>query len=146
MQISQLDDTQQQRFSSQHGLHYPLADNRTMLVLSGIVTLDFQCPGWSNENTVIGWFEEPLSLEIALPAGFLKQGQSFVIEQAVPFLGLNAMDGTTNVGWGVKSLALASGQTLQASVQLQADLAVSRSGEVLRQLGYHLSLLGCITN
>lgn len=142
MHISQLDDSERQRFSCQHGLHFSLPGGQTMLVMSGVVNLDYQCPGWSNENAVIGWFEEPLQLDIALPEGFLAAGQAFVIEQAVPFLGLNAIHGTTNVGWGVNSFSIDAGQTVDRFLQLRADLAVTRSGEILRQVGYHISLLG----
>lgn len=146
MRISQLDPTQADRFGSQHSLHHPLPDGQTLLMLSGIVHLDYRCPGWSNENTVTGWYEETLSLTIALPPGFLAAGEVFRIEQAVPFLSLNGIDGTTNVGWSVKRFAISTGQSIEDSVQLEVDLAVTRSGENLRQVGYQISLLGRISS
>ena len=142
MQISQLDPTQTDRFGSTHALHYPLPDGRQVVLLSGMVNVDLQSPGWVNENAATGWFFDALTLDLALPAGLLNEGQSFNIDEAVPYLSLNAVSGFSNVGWGVNSFGVASNQAVSKFVQLQAELTVSRSGEILQRVAYHLTLIG----
>jgi hypothetical protein len=142
MQISQLDPTQADRFGSTHALHYPLGDGRQIVQLSGVVSVDLQSPGWVNENATTAFFFDELTLDLALPAGLLNEGQSFNIDEAVPYLSINAVSGFSNVGWGVNSFGVANHQVASKSVQLQAQLSVSRSGEILQRVAYHLTLIG----
>ncbi|MFO7628834.1 MAG: hypothetical protein R6W06_04825 [Prochlorococcaceae cyanobacterium] len=142
MQMNQLDPTQADQFSSVHAIHYGLSDGQQMVLLSGIVSVDLQSPGWVNENAVSGWFVETLSLSLALPAGLLADGQSFRMVKSVPFLSINAIAGFSNVGWAVNSFELAMQDAAVDSIQLNAELGVSRSGEILHRLGYHISLIG----
>jgi hypothetical protein len=146
MQINQLDPKQADKFSSTHAIHYGLSDGRLMVLLSGIVSVDLKSPGWTNENATPGWFIQNLSLSIALPAGMLRDGQSFRAIESVPFLSINAMAGFSNVGWAVNSFGLAMQDAAINSVQLKAELGVLSSGEILNRLGYHISLIGELVN
>ena len=142
MQINQLDPKQADQFSSSHATCYGLSDGRQMVLLSGIVNVDLKSPGWSNENTASRWFIQNLSLNIALPANLLGDGQSFRLLEAVPFLSINAMAGFSNVGWAVNSFHLAMEDAAVDSIQLKAELGVLSSGEILHRLGYHISVIG----
>ena len=142
MQINQLDPKQADQFSSAHATCYGLSDGRQMALLSGIVNVDLKSPGWSNENTASRWFIQNLSLNIALPANLLGDGQSFRLLEAVPFLSINAMAGFSNVGWAVNSFHLAMEDAAVDSIQLKAELGVLSSGEILHRLGYHISVIG----
>ena len=142
MQINQLDPKQADQFSSAHATCYGLSDGRQMVLLSGIVNVDLKSPGWSNENTASRWFIQNLSLNIALPANLLGDGQSFRLLEAVPFLSINAMAGFSNVGWAVNSFHLAMEDAAVDSIQLKAELGVLSSGEILHRLGYHISVIG----
>ena len=113
-----------------------------MVLLSGIVNVDLKSPGWSNENTASRWFIQNLSLNIALPANLLGDGQSFKLLEAVPFLSINAMAGFSNVGWAVNSFGLVMEDAAVDSIQLKAELGVLSSGEILHRLGYHISVIG----
>jgi hypothetical protein len=146
MQISQLDPKQADKFSSTHAIHYGLSDGRQMVLLSGIVSVDLKSPGWTNENATPGWFIQNLSLNIALPADMLRDGQSFRPIESVPFLSINAMAGFSNVGWAVNSFDLAMQDAAINSIQLKAELGVLSSGEILNRLGYHISLIGELVN
>ena len=77
MQISQLNPAQVNQFGSVHAIHHDLTESKQLVLLSGIVSVDLQSPGWANESTATGWFKEKLSLEFGLPAGLLKAGQHF---------------------------------------------------------------------
>ena len=142
MQINQLDPKQADQFSSAHATCYGLSDGRQMVLLSGIVNVDLKSPGWSNENAASRWFIQNLSLNIALPANLLGDGQSFRLLEAVPFLSVNAMAGFSNVGWAVNSFHLAMEDAAVDSIQLKAELGVLSSGEILHRLGYHISVIG----
>ncbi|MEI7665731.1 MAG: hypothetical protein WCI65_06765 [Synechococcaceae cyanobacterium ELA263] len=142
MQISQLDPKQASQFGSSHAIHYGLADGRHVVLLSGVVSVELQSPGWVNENAVTGWFSDQLSLDIALPTGLLGDGQSFRVIESVPYLSLNTVAGVTNVGWGVNSFAMATEAAAVNSVRLNAELSVSRTGEILHCAGYHITLIG----
>ena len=142
MQINQLDPKQADQFSSAHATCYGLSDGRQMVLLSGIVNVDLKSPGWSNENAASRWFIQNLSLNIALPANLLGDGQSFRLLEAVPFLSINAMAGFSNVGWAVNSFHLAMEDAAVDSIQLKAELGVLSSGEILHRLGYHISVIG----
>ena len=142
MQISQLDPTQADRFGSTHALHYPLGDGRHVVLLSGAGSVDLQSPGWVNENAAIGMLSDELNLDLALPAGLLNDGQSFSIDEAVPYLSINTISGFSNVSWGVNSFGVAMEPAASKSVQLHAELTVSRSGEILKRVAYHLTLIG----
>ncbi|MFT5340500.1 MAG: hypothetical protein ACI9IO_002257 [Cyanobium sp.] len=142
MQINQLDPKQADQFSSAHATCYGLSDGRQMVLLSGIVSVDLKSPGWSNENVASRWFIQNLSLNVALPANLLGGGQSFRLLEAVPFLGINAMAGFSNVGWAVNSFHLVMEEDAVDSIQLKAELGVLSSGEILHRLGYHISVIG----
>ena len=142
MQINQLDPKQADQFSSAHATCYGLSDGRQMVLLSGIVSVDLKSPGWSNENVASRWFIQNLSLNVALPANLLGGGQSFRLLEAVPFLGINAMAGFSNVGWAVNSFHLVMEDAAVDSIQLKAELGVLSSGETLHRLGYHISVIG----
>ena len=142
MQINQLDPKQADQFSSAHATCYGLSDGRQMVLLSGIVSVDLKSPGWSNENVASRWFIQNLSLNVALPANLLGGGQSFRLLEAVPFLGINAMAGFSNVGWAVNSFHLVKEDAAVDSIQLKAELGVLSSGEILHRLGYHISVIG----
>ena len=142
MQINQLDPKQADQFSSAHATCYGLSDGRQMVLLSGIVNVDLKSPGWSNENAASRWFIQNLSLNIALPANLLGDGQSFRLLEAVPFLSINAMAGFSNVGWAVNSFDLVMEDAAVDSIQLKAELGVLSSGEILHRLGYHISVIG----
>jgi hypothetical protein len=142
MQISQLDPTQADRFGSTHSLHYALSDGRQIVLLSGVVNVEMQSPGWMNENAGTNLFEDDLTLELALPADLLREAQSFRIIEAVPYLSLNAITGLTNVGWAVNGFQVAKPEAGVSAVQLDARVAVSRSGEILRSVAYHITLVG----
>ena len=142
MQINQLDPKQADQFSSAHATCYGLSDGRQMVLLSGIVNVDLKSPGWSNENAASRWFIQNLSLNIALPANLLGDGQSFRLLEAVPFLSINAMAGFSNVGWAVNSFGLVMEDAAVDSIQLKAELGVLSSGEILHRLGYHISVIG----
>ena len=62
--------------------------------------------------------------------------------QAVPYLSINAVARVNNVGWAVNSFALALDEAATQSVQLDAALAVSRSGEILHRVAYHVTVIG----
>ena len=142
MQINQLDPKQADQFSSAHATCYGLSDCRQMVLLSGIVSVDLKSPGWYNENVASRWFIQNLSLNVALPANLLGGGQSFRLIEAVPFLGINAMAGFSNVGWAVNSFHLVMEDAAVDSIQLKAELGVLSSGEILHRLGYHISVIG----
>ena len=142
MQINQLDPKQADQFSSAHATCYGLSDGRQMVLLSGIVNVDLKSPGWSNENAASRWFIQNLSLNIALPANLLGDGQSFRLLEAVPFLSINAMAGFSNVGWAVNSFGLVMEDAAVDSIQLKAELGVLSSGEILHRVGYHISVIG----
>lgn len=142
MQINQLDPKQADQFSSAHAIYHEISDGRQMALLSGIVSVDLKSPGWANENAASQWFLQNLSLNIALPANLLGEGQSFRMLEAVPFLGINAMAGFSNVGWAINSFSLTMEDAAVDSIQLKAELGVLSSGEILHRLGYHISLIG----
>ncbi len=142
MQISQLDPKQASQFASTHAIHYPLADGRHVVILSGVVSVELKSPGWVNENAVTGWFSDQLSLDLALPTSLLRDGQSFRVIESAPYLSLNAVAGVTNVGWGVNSFAMATEAAASSSVRLNAELSVSRTGEILHRVGYYITLIG----
>jgi len=142
MQISQLDPTHSDQFGSTHAIHHGLADGKQLVLLSGVVSVEMKSPGWVNEAMVTGWFKDKLHLDLALPAGLLRQGQSFRIDDAVPYLSLNAIGGASNVGWGVNSFAIAKDDAATQSVRLTAELVVSRSGEIIHRMAYHVTLIG----
>lgn len=142
MQISQLDPSQVSQFGSVHAIHYGLPDGRHLVLLSGLVSVDLRSPGWVNENALTGWFSESLSLDLALPASLLRDGQSFHVLDSAPYLSLNAVAGVTNVGWGINAFAIAEEAAIIKTVRLNAELSVSRTGEILHRVGYHITLIG----
>ena len=60
----------------------------------------------------------------------------------MPFLGINAIAGFSNVGWAVNSFGLEMQDAAINTIQLNAELGVLSSGEILNRLGYHISLIG----
>lgn len=144
MHLSQLDPQHADRFSSSHALVHELADGRRLLLLSGIVRVDLKAPGWTNEASVVSTYSDRVSLDLALPERFLAEGQRFRIDQAVPFVALSSLAGTTNVLWGINGFGVESEQPVQRSVRLNADLEVARSAEVIQGLSYSLSLSGTV--
>ena len=142
MQINQLDPKQADKFSSTYAIHYGLSDGRQMVLLSGIISVDLKSPGWTNESAAPGWFIQNLSLNIALPTSLLGDGQSFRMLESAPFLSINAIAGFSNVGWAVNSFGLVMQDAAINAIQLNAELGVLSSGEILNRLGYHVSLIG----
>jgi hypothetical protein len=142
MQISQLDPTQADRFGSTHTLHYALNDGRQIVLLSGVVNVEMQSPGWMNENAGTNLFEDDLTIELALPGDLVPNAQRFRIIEAVPYLSLNAITGFSNVGWGVTEFQVAKQEAGVRAVRLEARVAVSRSGEILSCVAYHITLIG----
>ncbi|MEB3331510.1 MAG: hypothetical protein VKI83_03325 [Synechococcaceae cyanobacterium] len=144
MQLSQLDPQHADRFRSSHALFYDLPDGRRLLLLSGVVRLDLKAPGWTNESAQVSTYSDRISLDLRLPEGFLAEGQRFRIDQAVPFVALSSLAGTTNVLWGVNGFDVDAGQPVLHSIRLNADLEVARSAEVIQGLSYSLSLSGSV--
>lgn len=142
MHLSQLDPGQADRFGSAHGLHYGLPDGRRVLMLSGVVQLDLRAPGWSSETAVVEPYRVGLIVDLLFPAGFKGEAQRFRIEQSLPYVGMSNLVGVANVLWGVNSFAVDAQQSGGQTVRLLADLEVARSSEVLRSIGYSLTMLG----
>lgn len=146
MRISQLDPNQAERFGSSHAIHHGLADGRQVVLLSGVVNVGLQSPGWVNENTEARSFTDNLSIDLALPSSLLQAGQHFQMLEAVPYLSINAITGVSNVAWGVNSFALVMQQTALESVRLNAELSVSRTSEILQSVAYHITLIGQVVS
>lgn len=142
MHLSQLDAQQAGRFRSVHSLFHDLADGRTVLMLSGLAEIALRAPGWSNEAADVPVFLQTIDLDIALPAGFLAEGQQFVIEQSLPQIALGSLQGVGNVCWGLRQFSIAGDAAISRSVRLQAELEVARSSETLKDLSYAITLLG----
>lgn len=142
MHLSQLDPQQSDRFSSSHSLWFDLPNGQKVLMLSGIVTVAFRAPGWSNEAAVVNSFHDNLLFDVLLPHGFLAGGQRFRIDQSLPYVGLSHLAGTTNVLWGVNRFAVAADQPGGQVIRLEADLEVARSAELIQQISYSLTLIG----
>lgn len=140
MHLSQSEHAE--RFQCGHALFHDLADGRTLLMLSGVVVLDLQAPGWSNEAVQTPPYQLTIALELLLPQGFLAEGQRFSVEQALPYAGLGSLSGSTNVLWGIRRFDVDSAQPLDGTVTLRVEAEVARSSEVLRTIGYTLTLLG----
>lgn len=142
MHLSQLDPQQAERFRSAHSLFYDLADGRTLLMLSGLVDIDLRAPGYSTETADAPPYRHDLQVDLQLPAGFLAEGQRFVIEQCLPSLGLGSLSGVANVFWGIQQVSLAADQPVTQIVKLNAAVEVARSGEMLKGISYAVTLLG----
>ena len=141
MQLNQLDTNDSARFNSVHSLHYNLADGQKVLTISGIVDLNLKAPGWSEESTNAKTYGEDLTLDIAVPADFLGSSRNFKITQAVPYVGLASLAGAANVAWGVTGYSIEAEHHAMDSIRLQVKLEVSRSGELLQCIGYHVTLI-----
>jgi hypothetical protein len=141
MLVNQLDPNDSRRFNSVHSLHYTLADGQKILTLSGIVDLNLKAPGWSEESTNAKAYGEELTLDIAVPKAFLGSSRNFKITQAVPYVGLASLVGSANVAWGVTSYSIDAEHPAIDSIRLQVKLEVSRSGELLQCIGYHVTLI-----
>lgn len=142
MNINQLEAGDSERFRSCQSLHYSLPSGQIVVVLAGLVNVDLQAPGWSNENSAPSLFHMPLELTLALPRELAPPGQRFEIEQAVPSLSLAAVEGASHVSWAIHDFGLSSPATVQDSLTLTAQLAVSKTGEILRRVSYHITLVG----
>ena len=142
MHISQRDPQQAARFRSPHSLFYDLGDGRTVLMLSGFVDIDLRAPGYSTEAADATPYRHDLQVDLQLPEGFLATGQSFVIEQCLPTVGLGTLSGVSNVLWGIHQVSLAASEPIDQIVRLRAELDVARSGEMLKGIGYAVTLLG----
>jgi hypothetical protein len=142
MHLSQLDPQQADRFRSPHSLFYDLPDGRTLLMLSGLVDVDLQSPGWTNESAEVPPYQHELQIDLQLPAGFLAAGQLFSIEQSLPSVGLASLSGVANVFWGIQQVSLAVNEPIDQIVRLLLDLEVARTGETLKGVSYAITLLG----
>jgi len=146
MHLNQSDSSQAERFCSLHSLHYVLPDNQTVLMLSGIVDLNLKAPGWSEEAANASNYREELILDLALPTQFLGTSQSFKINQAVPYLGLNSLSGSANTSWGVNNFSIETEKPVIQAIRLHAKLEVSRSSEVLQRIAYQVTAIGLLSN
>jgi len=146
MHLDQSDPSQTERFYSVHSLHYLLPDHHSILMLSGIVEVNFRAPGWSEDSANANTYQEGLTVDLAVPSDFLGTGQSFKIIQAVPYIGLNSLSGSAHTSWGVNNFSVETEKPVIQSIRLQAKLDVSRSGEILQRIAYQVTLLGMVSN
>ncbi len=146
MHLDQSDPIQSERFFSVHSLHYSLPDNQKILMLSGIVEVNLKAPGWSVESANANTYQEDLTLDLAVPNDLLGTGQSFKITQAVPYIGLNSLSGSAHTSWGVNNFLVKTESPVIHAIRLQANLDVSRSGEVLQRIAYQVTALGMVSN
>ena len=115
-------------------------------MLSGIVDLNLRAPGWSEEAANASNYHEELILDLALPTQFLGTSQSFKINQAVPYLGLNSLSGSANTSWGVNNFSIETEKPVIQAIRLHAKLEVSRSSEVLQRIAYQVTAIGLLSN
>jgi len=113
-----------------------------LLMVSGLVYVDLQSPGWTNENAEVPPYRHELQVDLQLPAGFLAAGQVFSIEQSLPSVGLASLSGVANVFWGIQQLSLAVNEPIDQIVRLLLDLEVARTGETLKGVSDAITPLG----
>lgn len=142
MHLSQRNPEETGRFQSTHTLFYDLPDGRTVVMLSGIVEIDLRAPGWSSETSVAAPYRLELQLDILIPPDLLANGQHLDIEQSLPYVGMGSLSGSANVLWGIQHFSVDTTEPIAELITLRTEAEVARSGEVLKSIGYAITLVG----
>lgn len=141
LHISQLDRGSAERFNSSHVVHVSLGDERHLITLSGIVTLDYKSAHQAQRHSqTTGWAEEDLQLDLLLPTELVADGQCLHLEQCAPLLTINAIGGVSTVGWAVNACQGPGPIELSEILTIRAQIGVFNTGEVLHAIGYYVTL------
>jgi hypothetical protein len=126
------------RFSSQYWVHIPVANERHLVTLSGIVIIDYK--GITSDD----WRRDRLHLGIKFPTNFFPAKKMLKIEQWAPFITINAIynkDKSVNAGWAVDNFGL-SDDKIAGYIAIWADIAVRDSDGYLFRIGYNITVSG----
>ena len=139
--LHQLEPNDEWRFSSSHWVHTPVANDRHLFTLTGIVIIDYQ--GFTSND----WRKATLHLGIKFPRDFYPAGKVFKLEQWAPFVTINAIynkDQAINAGWAVDDFGVEPAQDpkIGASVGIWANIAIRNSDGYMFRVGYTLTVSG----
>ena len=141
LHVSQLDRGSAERFNSSHVVHVSLGDERHLITLSGIVTLDYKSAHQAQRHSqTSGWAEEDLQLDLLLPTELVADGKCLRLEQCAPLLTINAVGGVSTVGWAVNACQGPGPIELSEILPIRAGIGVFNTGEVLHSIGYYVTL------
>ena len=137
----QLNPDDAPRFRSQYWVHTPVANDRHLVTLSGIVVIDYK--GITSDE----WRHDTLHLGIAFPSDFFPQKKVLKLEYWAPFVTINAIynkDAAVNAGWAVDDfgVSLSPDKTVSGSIHIWANIAVRDSDGYLYRVGYNLTVSG----
>lgn len=126
-------------YISKHHVIAKMADNLDLMILTGIIPIQFQGEGQD-------WKFETIEINFRLP---LKNVEAFNIKQCAPFITLNSISNdieAMNAGWAVDEFSGPGvGENLKG-IKVQAKIAVRDSDGWLYRIGYHITLLGKIVD
>ncbi|HET6418692.1 MAG TPA: hypothetical protein VFG19_00960 [Geobacteraceae bacterium] len=126
------------RFSSQYWVQTPVANDRYLVTISGIVIIDYK--GITSDE----WRRDRLHLGIKFPTDFFPKNKILKLEQWAPFITINAIynkDESVNAGWAVDNFGL-DDVTIGGYISIWADIAVRDSDGYLFRLGYNVTVSG----
>ena len=132
-------------FRSSHWVHTPVAYDRHLVNLTGIVIIDYK--GITSGQ----WRRDRLHLAVPFPRDFFPANEWFKLENWAPFVTINAIynqDEAVNAGWAVDDFGIdpQPGMKLYNSLGIWADIAVRDQDGYLYRVGYNVSVTGVITD
>lgn len=139
LDFSQHVDEDSWRFVAPHWVHVPVANDRHLVTLTGIVIVDFA--GQSTD----AWRWERLNLNLRFPTAFFPAGKWFQIEHWAPFVTLNAIydkKEAIDAGWTVDAFGSGPHIRIYDQIYLWADIGVRDTGAQLYRVGYTLTVSG----
>lgn len=128
-------------FDSPHWVYVPVAGDRHLVTITGVVKLDFQ-----GENSA-DWHSDHLRLHLNFP-NICPPGQWFGIETCAPFVtisGINKGGDNHDGGWAVDDFGVDWGpydRKITGSVVIWANIRVRGYQFSLFRIGYTLTVSG----
>jgi hypothetical protein len=151
--------TDRDRFGSQHSIRSALSNEKQLIILSGIVLVDYKGPAEHvGEATQFNWHREQFGFTIDFDSA-LPPDKWFQIEQSAPIVSLNAFEvqvppdaGFFGGGWyhypgiAVDSFWLDFSTGGFRDLMLRGDVAIKYPGSQLFRVAYHITLIGMLVD
>lgn len=134
IRLTMFSPEQRDRFISPHYMYTSAGDGKTLIVVSGVVVIDFK------GETHRAWRRETFSLGIDI-RGAIPANKALRLVNYVPFVTTNAVYNqavANDSGHAVDAFRVLHPELIQGSLDLEADVAVRDSDAWLFRLGYHV--------
>lgn len=131
------------RFINPHWVRVQVANDRWLVILTGVVIVDFQ------GTTTADWRRDRLDIGLNFPYSFLPARKYFQIEHWAPFATINAVYNrreAIDAGWAIDAFGGPGARTIRETVRFWADMAVRDADGIVHRVGYTLTVSGRIVD